>query len=84
MSESLVPLPMWLTALTVGGELNKLASNISLGWDWAGVHWRSDGIEGLKLGEAVARQVLTHLRTTYPEHFHGFRFTAFDGTDVTI
>ena len=75
---------MWLTALTVGGELNKLASNISLGRDWAGVHWRSDGIEGLKLGEAVAKQMLTHLRTTYPEHFHGFRFTAFDGTDVTV
>ncbi|MGH9799315.1 MAG: vanadium-dependent haloperoxidase, partial [Blastocatellia bacterium] len=40
--------------LTVGGELNKLASNIALGRDTAGVHWRSDGIEGLKLGEAVA------------------------------
>jgi hypothetical protein len=38
--------------LTVGGELNKLASNISLGRDAGGVHYRSDGIEGLKLGEA--------------------------------
>jgi membrane-associated phospholipid phosphatase len=71
-------------ALTVGGELNKLASNISLGRDVAGVHWRSDGIEGLKLGEAVATKVLAHLRTTYPEHFNGFRFTRFDGTSTVI
>ncbi len=71
-------------ALTVGGELNKLASNIALGRDVAGVHWRSDGIEGLKLGEAVAMEVLAHLRTTYPEHFDGFRFTNFDGTSTLI
>ena len=71
-------------ALTVGGELNKLASNISLGRDVAGVHWRSDGIEGLKLGEVVAMKVLTQLRTTYPEHFDGFRFTRFDGSNITI
>jgi hypothetical protein len=71
-------------ALTVGGELNNLASNISLGRDVAGVHWRSDEIEGLKLGEAVAMQVLTQLRTTYPEHFDGFRLTRFDGTNITI
>lgn len=72
------------TALTVGGELNKLASNISLGQDVAGVHWRSDGIEGLTLGEAVAMKVLAQLRTTYPEHFDGFRFTRFDGKAITI
>lgn len=70
--------------LTVGGELNKLASNIALGRDAAGVHWRSDSIEGLKLGEAVAMKVLAQLRTTYPEHFDGFAFTKFDGTTVTI
>ena len=40
--------------LTVGGELNKLASNIALGRDAAGAHWRSDASEGIKLGEAVA------------------------------
>lgn len=28
--------------LTVGGELNKLASNIALGRNGAGVHWRTD------------------------------------------
>ena len=68
----------------VGGELNKLASNISLGRKVAGVHWRSDGVEGLKFGEAVAMQVLTQLRTTYPEHFPGFRLTTFAGAQVTV
>jgi hypothetical protein len=28
--------------ITVGGELNKLANNVALGRDMAGVHWRSD------------------------------------------
>jgi len=31
--------------LTVGGELNKIASNVALGRNTAGVHWRSDGTE---------------------------------------
>lgn len=70
--------------LTVGGELNKLASNIALGRDTAGVHWRSDSIEGLKLGEAVAIGILTDLRTTCPESFDGFSFTRFDGTTLRI
>src|SRR5215831_7326950 len=35
-------------SLTVGGELNKLASNIAMGRDAAGVHYRSDGVEGIK------------------------------------
>jgi hypothetical protein len=46
-----------LEALPLGGRV-KLASNIALGRDTAGVHWRSDGIEGLKLGEAVAIGIL--------------------------
>ena len=45
-------------SLTVGGELNKLASNIALGRDAAGVHYRSDGVEGIKLGEAIAISIL--------------------------
>jgi membrane-associated phospholipid phosphatase len=70
--------------LTVGGELNKLASNIAIGRDAAGVHWRSDGIEGLNLGEAVAIHLLQDLRRCYNENFTGFRFTRFDGTTMTI
>ena len=68
--------------LTVGGELNKLASNIGLGG--REVHWRSDGIAGLVLGEAVAIGILTDLRATYPEQFSGFSLTKFDGTTITV
>ena len=70
--------------LTVGGELNKLAANISLGRDAAGVHYRSDGIEGIKLGEAVALSILRDVATTYHEEFPGFTLTRFDGTSVRI
>ena len=69
--------------LTLGGELDKLAANIALGRDTAGVHWRSDGIEGLALGEAVAI-VLSDLRTTLTESFGGFSLTRFDGTTIMI
>jgi membrane-associated phospholipid phosphatase len=70
--------------LTVGDELNKLAANIALGRDTAGVHWRTDGIEGLLLGEAVAIAALRDLRTTLTEPFTGFSLTRFDGTTVRI
>ena len=34
--------------LTIGGELNKLAHNMSAGRDMSGVHWRvSDDLTGL-------------------------------------
>ena len=71
-------------ALTVGGELNKLAANIAIGRNIAGVHWRSDGLEGNKLGEAVAISILEDLRKIYNEDFTGFTFTKFDGSVITI
>jgi len=43
--------------VTVGHELDKLASNIALFRDAAGVHYRSDGI-GIKLGEQIAISLL--------------------------
>ncbi len=70
--------------LTVGGELNKLAANIALGRDTAGVHWRTDGIEGLNLGEAVAIGILQDFKATYREVFNGFSLTKFDGTPITV
>jgi hypothetical protein len=72
------------TSLTVGGELNKLASNIALGRDAAGVHYRSDGVEGIKLGEAIAISILRDTATLYNEVFPGFSFTKYDGTPVMI
>lgn len=53
-------------ALTIGGELNKLASNISLGRDWAGVHYRGDGTYGVLLGESVGIAILKDWRDAHP------------------
>ncbi|MEO5721245.1 MAG: vanadium-dependent haloperoxidase [Chthoniobacterales bacterium] len=70
--------------LTVGGELNKLASNIANGRNIAGVHWRTDAVESIKLGEAVALSMLQDMRATYNEPFGGFSLTKFDGTKITV
>jgi len=83
-ADGLSLLPYSGPPLTVGGELNKLAANVALGRDFAGIHWRSDGIEGMKLGEAVAIGILQDYRNTYNEKFSGFSITKFDGTTVII
>jgi membrane-associated phospholipid phosphatase len=70
--------------LTIGGELNKIASNVALGRNIAGVHWRSDATESLKLGEAVAISILRDQKGTYSETFNGFGLTKFDGSTTTI
>jgi hypothetical protein len=70
--------------LTVRGELNKLASNVATGRDIAGVHWRSDAVESMRIGEALAISILRDQRACYNEKFSGFTFTKFDGTTVTV
>ena len=70
--------------LTVGGELNKIASNVANGRNIAGVHWRSDATESLKLGEAIAISILKDQKACYNEQFNGFSLTKFDGTTVTV
>ncbi|MBD2213963.1 vanadium-dependent haloperoxidase [Nostoc linckia FACHB-104] len=70
--------------LTVGGELNKLAANIGLGRNAAGIHWRTDAAASLALGEAIAISILRDEKLTFREIFEGFTFTKFDGTKVTI
>ncbi|KPJ92961.1 MAG: hypothetical protein AMJ55_08975 [Gammaproteobacteria bacterium SG8_15] len=70
--------------LTIEGELNKLASNISLGRDVAGVHYRTDGDLGMALGEEYAISVLRELVKTYNEDFAGWTFNKFDGTPVLV
>ena len=42
------------TGMTIIGELHKLASNVSLGRDFDGVHYRCDGAFGIKIGEQYA------------------------------
>jgi hypothetical protein len=69
--------------LTVGGELNKLASNVATGRNQAGVHWRSDAVESLKLGEACAIAILRDHVAACNE-IGSFQFTTFDGTPIVI
>ena len=70
-------------ALTVGGELEKLAANIALGRNFAGIHWRSDMSASLRLGEAVALGILEEQVSGYAERA-AFTVTLFDGSVVTI
>ncbi len=75
----------WLgNDLTLGGEVDKLAANISLGRDTAGVHYRSDSIEGLLLGEQVALAMLADETRTYNEDFGGYELTTFGGNTVLV
>jgi len=70
--------------LTVNGELNKIANNISFGHGiHAGIHWRSDTSSSIQFGEAVAISILQDRVATYPEPFT-VRFKKIDGTIATI
>ena len=72
------------TDLTVGSELNKLASNIATGRNFSGVHYRCDAA-GLQLGEQVAIKYLQDHACTYAEPtFKGFELTTFDNTRIRI
>lgn len=46
--------------------------------------WRSDGIEEMTLGEAVALGSWRDVRATYHEGFQGFPLTIWDGTTLTM
>ncbi len=70
-------------SLTIEGELNKIASNVSTGRNHAGVHWRTDAIESLRLGEEVAIRVLRDHKLTFNEPA-ALSFNRFDGTRITI
>ncbi|HEV2761865.1 MAG TPA: hypothetical protein VGV38_02630, partial [Pyrinomonadaceae bacterium] len=70
--------------LTLGGELNKLAHNITWGRNMSGVHFRHDGTESNKMGEEAAVRILAEEASTYAEPFEGFSLTKFDGTKITV
>ncbi len=70
--------------LTVLNELNKLAFNIAIGRDHAGVHHRSDCDQGLLLGEKVAIAILQDESFTRNIPFTGYTLTKFDGTTIIV
>lgn len=57
--------------MTIGSELNKLASNEALFRNLAGVHWRTDYTYSLLLGQAVAIDYLLDIVNTYSEEGSG-------------
>jgi hypothetical protein len=77
-------LPFSGSPLTVNGELNKLAYNISFGHGiHAGIHFRSSTYWSILLGEQVALSVLRDRAKSYNEPF-SITITKFDGTTATI
>ena len=70
--------------LTIEGELNKLAGNIAIGRNFAGVHWRSDYRESLLLGEKVAISSLMDYVGSFNESDVKFEFRSFTGHDVVV
>ena len=70
--------------LTVNGELNKLANNVSFGHGiLAGIHWRTDTSSSIQLGEAVTISMLQDRAATYAEKFT-INLTKIDGSTATI
>jgi hypothetical protein len=69
--------------LTIQGELDKLAANIAIGRNMAGVHYYSDYYDSLRMGERVAVSILMEQAPTYGEEMET-TFTSFDGDHITI
>lgn len=70
--------------ITIGGELNKLASNVAMGRTMGGVHWRTDNTRSLRLGEAVATELLRRESQDYVETPLSLSFLSFDGKLIKI
>ena len=69
--------------LSIQGELDKLAANISIGRNMAGVHYYSDYYDSLRMGERIAVGILLEQAPTYGEPIQT-TFTSFDGDHITI
>ncbi|WOI38647.1 vanadium-dependent haloperoxidase [Alteromonas sp. CI.11.F.A3] len=72
-------------SLSLEGELNKLAANISIGRDWAGVHYYSDYEQSLLMGEKIAISMLQEQTLGHnPLENLAFTLNRFDGSEVVI
>ncbi|MEO1679230.1 MAG: vanadium-dependent haloperoxidase [Pseudomonadota bacterium] len=65
--------------LTLEGELNKLAANISIGRNMAGVHYYSDYYDSLRMGEEIAIGMLEEQALCYPTDPFVLTVPTFDG-----
>lgn len=69
--------------LTIQGELDKLAANISIGRNMAGVHYYSDYYDSLRMGERIAVGILMEQAPTYGDGMQT-SFKSFDGDYISI
>ncbi|MEL6105084.1 MAG: vanadium-dependent haloperoxidase [Planctomycetota bacterium] len=67
------------TYLTLEAELNKLAANISIGRNMAGVHYYSDYFDSVRMGEAIAIGMLEEQALCYPTDKFVLSVPTFDG-----
>jgi hypothetical protein len=65
--------------LTLEGELNKLAANISIGRNMAGVHYFSDYYDSLRMGEEIAIGILEEQALCYKADPFVLSVPTFDG-----
>ncbi len=65
--------------LTLEGELNKLAANIAIGRNMAGVHYYSDYYDSLRMGEEIALGILQEQALCYTEEPFVVSVPTFDG-----
>ena len=70
-------------SLTVEGELDKLAANISIARNMAGVHYYTDYYESVRLGERIAVSIIEEQLGMYGEPV-SVAFTSFDGDKIRI
>lgn len=70
--------------LTLEGELNKLAANISIGRNMAGVHYFSDYYNSLRMGEKIALGILEEQALAYLTDPYVLSVPTFDGDVVRI
>ena len=69
--------------LTLEGELNKLAANISIGLDMAGVHYFSDYYDSLRMGVEIALGILEEQGLTHATDPCVLSVPTFDGDAVS-
>ena len=65
-------------------HLNKLAANISIGRNMAGVHYYSDYYDSLRMGEEIAIGILEEQSLGYPTDPFVLSVPTFDGDVVRI
>ncbi len=75
--------------VTIWGEIDKMASNVAFGRNWSGVHYRTDAVEGMLLGEKIAINYMEDLLSSMVENNLAgtppqITFTKFNGESYTV